>query len=208
LIFIIIFLIPIKHKKDDDFYRNIKFQKGNIYLFFRETDSKVGRIAQSYNVNNTTYSHVGVGAIIDNKLEIFHILPNKENAKRKNRKTELLIESINQFYHPKNDSVKSARIMFAKISPVSFKNFLNTVSSLKNQKIFFDHRFNTEKDSLYYCSELVQYILESSDKKFHISPIKIKISGIDELYLHRDSLLFFPVDQFVNNKNFSTVKYK
>jgi hypothetical protein len=208
IISIIIFFIP-HHKRDDDFYNDIAFEEGNIYLFFRETDSKVGRIAKSYNVNNASYSHVAIGAIINNKLEIIHILPSEENKKRKNKKTELLVQTIDQFYHPKKDSVKSARILHVEnVSPLDFKNFLNAVSLLKSRKIFFDEYFSTKPDSLYYCSELVQYILESTDKKFHIFPIKVKISGIDAMYLHRDSLLYFPVDQFINNKNFTTIKYK
>jgi len=60
---------------DGNFYNNIRFDEHRICIFFRETNSKVGRIATSYNVNNTNYSHVGIGAIINNKLRTVHILP-------------------------------------------------------------------------------------------------------------------------------------
>ena len=69
-IILIIIIFSIFNKKDDDFYNDIKFEKGKVYLFFRETNSKVGEIAKSYNINKTNFSHVGIGSIIDNKIMI------------------------------------------------------------------------------------------------------------------------------------------
>lgn len=85
---------------------------------------------------------------------------------------------------------------------------MNVVSKLKSEKLVFDKNFSTQQDSAYYCSELVAFILESTDKKFAMIPVKKKLNGFDELYLQKDSLNYFPVDIFINSKNFLPVVKK
>ncbi len=205
-IILIIIIFSIFNKKDDDFYNDIKFEKGKVYLFFRETNSKVGEIAKSYNINKTNFSHVGIGSIIDNKIMIVHILPNEEF---RSKDSQLHFETIKQFYHPKKDSVKSAEILrFRNITPEQFKNFEKLILELKSKKITFDKNFTTKRDSSYYCSELVEYILETIDENFRILPIKKKLVKFDQFYLQRDSIEYYPVDIFMNNKNFVHIKSK
>jgi len=186
----------------------VRFEKNTIYLFFRETNSKVGEIAKSYNICNTDYSHVGVGAIIiKNKIMIIHILPNEE---LRSKDSQLRIETIKQFYHPKKDSVSSAEILqFKHVKTEQFKNFEKIILELKSQKLTFDKNFTTKRDSKYYCSQLVEYILETTNKNFRIPTVKKKLLRFDQLYLQRDSLEYYPVDIFLNNKSFiSVIKYK
>ena len=92
---------------------------------------------------------------------------------------------------------------------VSRKNNFNEILlELKSKKITFDKNFTTKRDSSYYCSELVEYILETIDENFRILPIKKKLVKFDQFYLQRDSIEYYPVDIFMNNKNFVHIKSK
>ena len=80
------------------------------------------------------------------------------------------------------------------------------LSKLANQ--YVNSPINRGSDQSYYCSELVEYILETIDENFRILPIKKKLVKFDQFYLQRDSIEYYPVDIFMNNKNFVHIKSK
>ena len=63
-----------------------------VYLFFRESKTKLGYIAQLYNINDVNYSHVGIGVMENSNLFISHIFPND------NSKGDLNIDSYEAFF--------------------------------------------------------------------------------------------------------------
>jgi hypothetical protein len=58
---------------------------------------------------------------------------------------------------------------------------------------------------MYYCSEFVCEILNST-KKFNFIITKKKLSGLDSIYLKRDTLKYIPVDIFLNRSPFELIK--
>ena len=52
-------------KKGQISYKGLDFEENQIYLFYRETKSKAGMVSKSYNINDSNYSHVGIGGIIN-----------------------------------------------------------------------------------------------------------------------------------------------
>ncbi|MBP0612512.1 hypothetical protein J8J42_05575 [Chryseobacterium sp. cx-311] len=175
-------------------------------MFFRETSSKAGIVSKSYNINGTDYSHVGIGAMVDQEVVVYHILYSKSNGNTL-ESSELKIEKIQDFYNPANDKVVSGAIVEVKnISALNLTNFNKIVINLSNRKLTFDKKFESKEDDYFYCSELVYYIVNNSKSEIKIDPIKKKLSGIDAVLLRRDSITYYPTDIFLNNKNFQILK--
>ena len=86
-----------------------------------------------------------------------------------------------------------------------FVKIQNKIISMKNKNIVFDNNFYTIKDNMYYCSEFVCEILNST-KKFNFIITKKKLSGLDSIYLKRDTLKYIPVDIFLNRSPFELIK--
>lgn len=193
-------------KKGHFTYNGTEFKENQVYIFFRETDSKSAMVSKSYNVNGYNYSHVGVGAIIRGKLVVYHILYDNEN-KKEFKKSDLRIENIENFYNPKNDQVISGAIVSViGINALDFSKFKKILKSLEKRKLKFDKKFGTYDDDDFYCSELVYYIINNSNNQIIINPIKKKLSGIDLILLRRDTIIYYPADIFLKDKNFQILK--
>lgn len=170
-----------------------------VYLFFRESESKLGYISQSYNINNINYSHVGIGILKNNALRIIHILPN--NFKDKN---DLKIDSYNDFFNPQKDNIIHGTILeIRKSNKKHYKEFEVLLNSYRNKKLSFDKKFN-EFDEKYYCSELVCKLLEDLTL-FKCEKTKVKLKRLDKQFLQRDSLSYYPVDLYFGENNFKEV---
>lgn len=205
LVIVLIFFAQCS-KKDHFSYNGTNFEENQIYLFFRETDSKAGIVSKSYNVNNYSYSHVGIGGIIDKKLMVYHILYDEENTKEF-KKSEFQIETVENFFNPKNDKVSSAAIVLVNDKDnIDFFKFKETIENLKRKKLRFDKKFTTQDDDSFYCSELVYYILKKSDNKISINLMKKKLTGIDKILLKRDWIIYYPTDIFFDNKKFEILE--
>ncbi|MCJ7934785.1 MAG: hypothetical protein MUW56_14440 [Chryseobacterium sp.] len=201
---VLIFLFSCK-KGGQSYYSGIHFQKDKVYIFYRETKSKAGEIARSYNKSNCSYSHVAVGGFLNGKMTLFHIL--YDEKKQKNKKTELIVQDIDDFYNPEDEDVKSGAILQVnEITAKDFAHFKNIVTKLSAQKLKFDTHFDLNNDNQYYCSELVTHVLESVNGKYTIKPSAKKITGLDAAILGKDTLVYYPVDQFLNDHRFTPLK--
>lgn len=183
-------------------YKGVVFEKDRVYILFRESNSKVGKIVKSYNAYKTEYTHVGLGVFINNKFQVIHILPNDIV----NEKNGLLKESVKSFFEPIDDAVSSGQIMESiQIDEANYRRILNKVKELEAKKIKFDFQFMTDKDNKFYCSELVCYIL-SSTNQFSFKEHRKKLTSFEASYLKRDSLIYFPADIFIGHSDFLTKK--
>ncbi|MCJ7933287.1 MAG: hypothetical protein MUW56_06520 [Chryseobacterium sp.] len=181
-----------------------KAEKNTIYLYFRETKSKAGLISKSYNINNSNYSHVGIGGIINGKEQVYHILFWNDGKKHF---TDLRIESIDDFFNPKNEKVLSGGVYSVKnVTPYEYSKFTNVLDSIRQQRLAFDKKFESIDDNKFYCSELVISLLRFTKRDFHLKKIKKKLTGIDAVILNRDSISYYPTDIFMNNENFTPVE--
>ena len=129
-----------------------------------------------------------------------------ELEKENNTIKETLEQSVKEFYNPINDEIKSGEILIVKnMNNNDFVKIQNKIISMKNKNIVFDNNFYTIKDNMYYCSEFVCEILNST-KKFNFIITKKKLSGLDSIYLKRDTLKYIPVDIFLNRSPFELIK--
>lgn len=201
--FYIILLFSFSCKKEPliEKYKDVSLKDKKVYILYRETDSKMGKFIQPYNINGSKFSHVGVGFFYEKKFKVFHVLPNSTSLKNC-----LLEQSVKEFYNPINDEIKSGEILIVKnMNNNDFVKIQNKIISMKNKNIVFDNNFYTIKDNMYYCSEFVCEILNST-KKFNFIITKKKLSGLDSIYLKRDTLKYIPVDIFLNSSPFELIK--
>lgn len=97
-------------KKGQISYKGVDFNDQNIYLFYRETNSKAGMISKSYNIHQSNYSHVGIGFLDGNQVVVYHILHDKDNEQNF-KYSELIKDTLDEFYNPKNDEVVGGEIL-------------------------------------------------------------------------------------------------
>ena len=120
-----------------------------VYLFFRESKTKLGYIAQLYNINDVNYSHVGIGVMENSNLFISHIFPND------NSKGDLNIDSYEAFFWEDEDIIHGTVIEIKESNHKHKQKILTILKDYKNKNIFFDKKFGGFKDENYCCSEFV-----------------------------------------------------
>lgn len=205
-ILMIILTFSTQCRKGQVSYNGIDFKKQKIYLFYRETASKAGMISKSYNIHHSNYSHVGIGLCTGNEIYVYHIL-NAEVNKQNLSKSDLIKETVKEFYSPKNDKVLGGEIFLVEgISKNGLLNFRKVIKNLEYKKLKFDKKFTTKNDDNFYCSELVYYILHKINVKFNIEQTHKKLTGIDKIILKRDSISYYPADVFIGKPWLKSLK--
>ncbi|MBS1549987.1 MAG: hypothetical protein JSS94_09025 [Bacteroidetes bacterium] len=206
VITIIILTFFTQCRKGHISYNGIDFEKQKVYLFFRETKSKAGVISKSYNIHHSKYSHVGIGTNIGNQIYVFHILVGRNKVNKLN-KSDLIKETISEFYNPKNEKVTAGEIFIIKgISKNDYFTFKKMVNDLEQRTLKFDKKFTTENDDNFYCSELVYYIINKISNKYVIEQTHKQLTGIDKIVLNRDSISYYPVDAFIGKSWVKSIK--
>lgn len=73
--FYIILLFSFSCKKEPliEKYKDVSLKDKKVYILYRETDSKMGKFIQPYNINGSKFSHVGVGFFYEKKFKVFHV---------------------------------------------------------------------------------------------------------------------------------------
>jgi hypothetical protein len=205
-VLIIILVFFTQCKKGQISYKGVDLNDHSIYLFYRETNSKAGMISKSYNIHQSNYSHVGIGFLNGNQVVVYHILHDKANEQNFNH-SELLKDTIEEFYNPKNDEVVGGEILLVNDMPPSeIYKIKKVICELESRNLHFDEKFTSELDNNFYCSELVYYILNSTNEKFYMEQTHKKLTGIDKILLKRDSISYYPADIFINNRWFKSLK--
>ena len=114
---------------------------------------------------------------------------------------------MKDFFEPKDEEIKSGGILkinnLVKKSQIKIIKQINEISK-KNLK--FDTNFENFDDNNFYCSEFVCKILTKSNKEqFNFSLTKKAIYGLDSSYLGKDTIEYYPVDIFLNKKEYTTL---
>lgn len=181
---------------------NMNFDSNHIYLFFRETQSKNGIIAKSYNKYGSVMSHIGVGIYSETSgITIYHIL-----EKEKKIKNDIWKSKINDFYNNEVEKVSNGEVWKSvdTISSNNIKKIESLIDSIQNSKTKFDLKFDFADHSKMYCSEFVYYTLKDI-KKFessHPHLFKTKLVGLKKTFVGKSEIEFLPVDFLYPNKNF------
>lgn len=173
--------------------KQLKFRKDIVYLVLRGTNTKIGGIVKDFNLYSSKASHIGIGILEGNKLNIFHV-----NENLSNREDNLFYESIEEFASDENVTYLSIWQVVDTDSVIYQIIFFNLKQSLK-YKYDFDKNILINNNK-YYCSEYVINMIDSPDYLKFESNHKM-LNGFAKAYLKRDTLVYYPVDGFVRNKN-------
>jgi len=176
------------------------FSNENIYIILRGTESKRTLISKNFNIYDSLYTHIGIGFKNRNQrsLVIYHILPSSE-------KEGVLIESLSEFEDV--EDLNCIGIYSINLSSSNYKKVENYVKMISDSNIIYDKNFDLDDQSAMYCSEFVIKALNQSDG-FNIRPVKKEMPIIYKGISGKDSLIYYPVDILLNNKEIKLHSYK
>lgn len=80
---IFFFILPFCYSQEK---KNIQFKEKTIYIIARSTQSKEGLIASNFNIKDKILSHVGIGYIEADKLQVYNVSNYKINKKDSSHK--------------------------------------------------------------------------------------------------------------------------
>lgn len=177
--------------------KDLKLKENTIYVFCRGTKTKAGLIAGKFNIKDTLITHVGIGFIEKKVLKIYNVIDCDDS------KTALVIENLKSFiceraYYLSVWECKNNQQEFLKLKEACHKQC--------RQKVYFDYSFNLKNDNILYCSEFCSRMLKKANSvKFNFHPKKMKLESFYKTVLRREVLIYYPVDFFQDNKNFSKI---
>ena len=200
LMTLILMLLNIKPIKNADFIEKENIvnylDTSNIYLAFKGTSTKPGKIAKKYNLYNKKASHVGILYYDIDEWKIIHVTNVKKNS------NNLYIEKIDEYYRSTKE-VNYESIF--EIQNINKDSVLVEIKKNENKLIEFDNDFDLQNKN-FYCSEFVVSILGLNRS---LKPTKITITNFQhKIFLGRDTLIYYPVDLFYNHANFKKIYEK
>lgn len=160
-----------------------------LYLITSGNKSKTALIAQNFNLRDTVSTHVGIAFKRDGKAHVFHVtdVDRQLNA--------LKLEPVDQFLE--SASVIYASLWRIAITTSEWTQFEQRLDLLSIRRCDFDYDFLLNNGDKLYCSEFCALLLsEVTCGRINFSPVA---KPLDEFYrsvLHRDDLIYFPVDFF------------
>lgn len=178
--------------------KNLKFANNTIYVFCRGTKTKSGLIARKFNTKDRQITHVGIGFVENKVLKIYNVIDCDSS------KTALVIDNLKSFVC---DRAYYLSVWMCKNNPQEFLKLKEACHNYCHRKVYFDYSFNlNENDDILYCSEFCSRVLKMiNSEKFKFQPKKMKLESFYKAVLRRDELIYYPVDFFQDNKNFSKI---
>ncbi|MBN2868963.1 MAG: hypothetical protein JXK08_09845 [Flavobacteriaceae bacterium] len=171
------------------------------YLVFRGTKSKEGFFARDFNINDSLSSHVGFLSYVNDNWVVFHV------SNFKNKISDLKKDCLDQFFEPKNEEVFYGSLWEITVSD-NFKNrVVKEIENFESKKVIFDKSFSLNDSTKLYCSEFIVKLLEKSDSiNFKFNTHNRQLKGIYKTYFRKDSLKYYPVDVFQDNKRINLIR--
>jgi hypothetical protein len=177
--------------------------KNEIYLVYRGTNTKEGIISKEFTLKNKNASHVGIAIFNKEKWSVYHILNNR------NAKSDLINEDFSTFYNIENENIKYSSIWkINNLDSIDKEKIRLQLKIMESLILTFDTAFSIENGKEnFYCSEFIVFVLENANNKnFKFDLHKVKLKSIYKSILRKDSLVYYPVDLFQFNKNFSLIE--
>lgn len=178
------------------FYQGLKLEKKKIYLFCRGTGSKLQLISNSFNKQDSSITHVGIGYIIENRPRIYNVTNTSgvQNA--------FQIDSLESFTGIHGITYFS--VWEFECSDRVFKKIRQGLTSFAGKRINFDYSFLLDNEDSLYCSEFCALMINTS--RNFISPTnKVLDNSLYESILNRKVIQYYPVDFFIGNNRFKKV---
>jgi len=199
---IISFVALFSCNKTNFQYDNILLDEEQIYIVYRGTKTKLGNIARDFNLKDKFSSHVGFLIFKNNTWLVYHVLDENDNQ------SDLRIHKIKDFL-----DINKERVFYASLWKINtcgskeVKAIREYIMDYEDLKIVFNRNFSTNEPNRLYCSEFIVKVLRKSDTlKYKFEKSKLKLTGVFKSYLGRDTLSYYPVDIFQDNKKFIFVK--
>ncbi len=139
----------------------IKLQSGD--LLFREKSSEniseaIDRVTQTSGA--THFSHVGLVEVTDTGVVVLHAYPEGGSC----------IVSLNEFLHPKGDSVRVIAYRLKKEGQKAIPLAIKKAHSMLGKPYNFSYILS---DTAHYCSEFI-YLAFAADSVFKLEPMTFK----------------------------------
>jgi len=139
----------------------IKLQSGD--LLFREKSSEniseaIDKVTQTS--AETHFSHVGLVEVTDTGIVVLHAYPEGGTC----------IVSLNEFLHPKGDSVKVVAYRLKKEGQKTIPAAIQKAHSMLGKPYNFSYVLS---DTAHYCSEFI-YLAFADDSVFKLEPMTFK----------------------------------
>lgn len=172
----------------------------SLYIVARGTTTKNKLIADICNISDRNITHVGLGTFINNKLSIYNVTDGKIS-----NNSALSIDSLDSFIAGPN--VYYLEVWKCNTTLIEFRHALVILDSFSKKKIYFDNYFSIADDNMLYCSEFCVKVLSAiNNVVYFFQPKLISIKDpFIKIFLKRERLIYYPVDFFTENKNFSKV---
>jgi len=139
----------------------IKLQSGD--MLFREKSSEniseaIDQVTQT--TAATHFSHVGLVEVTDTRIVVLHAYPEGGTC----------IVSLNEFLHPKGDSVRVIAYRLKKEGQKAIPAAIKKAHSMLSKPYNFSYILS---DTAHYCSEFV-YLAFAADSIFKLEPMTFK----------------------------------
>lgn len=171
-----------------------EYNKNSIYIVGRGTLSKKEFIGDRFNLYNSNLTHIGIGLVEGDSLNVFNVSPDK-----KFNDSNLVKESISDFKDVID--IFYFKIWEFKTDSVAIQKLSYVIKNYQKYPIIFDKLFNVEDDNKMYCSEFVYKVLNNLEI-FDFKTVNIQLNGMEKDILNKDVLEYFPVDLFLYDSLF------
>lgn len=195
LLYLIIGIFPLFGFSQNK--NSFSLEEKSIYIVARSTQTKEGLVASSFNIQNKVLSHVGIGYVEKNKLNVYNV----SNYKTNNKGSSLLKETFEEFINEKGIIYYS--IWKYKPNENTFNSFRTKLDEIGSTVQKFDNEFRLDNKDL-YCSELVYNLLKELQLTSFL-PQTRELGMMYSLALGRKTLKYIPVDFFLSEKKFKIV---
>lgn len=175
-----------------------ELNSNSIYFVGRGTLSKKELIGERFNLLNKQLTHIGLGFIENDTLQIYNV-----SSDKKEKNSSLIVETISDFKNV-ND-IFYFGIWEYKMTKKNIKKIKSELLKIIKTQITFDKKFSLENDNQLYCSEFVYKVLVTI-KELNFKPTTIELNRIEQQILENEKLIYIPVDFFLNNKNIKEIK--
>jgi hypothetical protein len=175
-----------------------ELNSNSIYFVGRGTLSKKELIGERFNLLNKQLTHIGLGFIENDTLQIYNV-----SSDKKEKNSSLIVETISDFKNV-ND-IFYFGIWEYKMTKKNIKKIKSELLKIIKTQITFDKKFSLENDNQLYCSEFVYKVLVTI-KELNFKPSTIELNRIEQQILENEKLIYIPVDFFLNNKNIKEIK--
>lgn len=182
-----------KEETIGDFTDRVYLDDG-VYLILIGADHKVSSFIKKYNYKrNTRYNHVSILSVKKGEKIVYDVHPRKIKFTKK-----ISVESLKSYL--RFTGQKTTYFGIWRVKWITNSQLEKLIKP--NQKILYDYKFDNKTENEQYCSEYVVSLLDKSlEKPFSWILLKKKLEKPEKFFLKKDSIIYYPVDFFLNNKN-------